>query len=227
MNIGAGRIVYQDLTRVDAAIEDGSFQSAMPNCWRPARAAKAADGTLHVFGLLSPGGVHSHESHIFAMIALAARAAACRASPCTPSSTAATRRRARPRPACALLMQACAARGQCAHRHDQRPLLRDGSRPALGARASPPTARSPRRRPALSCRRPAGRARRRLRARRERRVRQADRDRRRRAVRRWRCGGVHEFPRRPRARADRVLRGAGLRRFRQAAPTASCRASSA
>jgi len=72
MNIGAGRIVYQDLTRVDAAIEDGSFDrntELLAAC----QAAKAANGTLHVFGLLSPGGVHSHESHILAMIALAAR----------------------------------------------------------------------------------------------------------------------------------------------------------
>ena len=72
MNIGAGRIVYQDLTRVDAAIEDGSFfenTELVAAC----RAAKAAAGTLHLFGLLSPGGVHSHEDHLFAMIELARR----------------------------------------------------------------------------------------------------------------------------------------------------------
>lgn len=72
MNIGAGRIVYQDLTRVDAAIEDGSF---FDNAGLVAAcdAAKAANGCLHLFGLLSPGGVHSHEAHIFAMIDLAQR----------------------------------------------------------------------------------------------------------------------------------------------------------
>ena len=72
MNLGAGRIVYQDLTRVDAAIEDGSFFDN-PELRAACAAAKAANGTLHVLGLLSPGGVHSHESHIFAMLALARR----------------------------------------------------------------------------------------------------------------------------------------------------------
>ena len=72
MNLGAGRIVYQDLTRVDAAIEDGSF-FANPELRAACAAAKAADGTLHVMGLLSPGGVHSHEQHLFAMLDLAAR----------------------------------------------------------------------------------------------------------------------------------------------------------
>ena len=71
MNIGAGRIVYQDLTRIDAAIEDGSFR-ANPELLAACAAARDADATLHLFGLLSPGGVHSHEAHIFAMIALAA-----------------------------------------------------------------------------------------------------------------------------------------------------------
>jgi len=72
MNLGAGRIVYQDLTRVDAAIEDGSFftnAALIEAC----QAAKVGGHTLHVMGLLSPGGVHSHENHIFAMLELAAR----------------------------------------------------------------------------------------------------------------------------------------------------------
>ena len=72
MNIGAGRIVYQDLTRIDAAIEDGSFfdnTELVAAC----DAAKVRGGTLHVMGLLSPGGVHSHEQHIFAMLELAKR----------------------------------------------------------------------------------------------------------------------------------------------------------
>ena len=72
MNIGAGRIVYQDLTRIDAAIEDGSFfDNAELNA--ACEAAIAANGTLHLMGLLSPGGVHSHESHLFAMLELATR----------------------------------------------------------------------------------------------------------------------------------------------------------
>ena len=72
MNIGAGRIVYQDLTRIDAAIEDGSFfdnAELLAAC----DAVRANGGTLHVMGLLSPGGVHSHEAHLLAMLDLAAR----------------------------------------------------------------------------------------------------------------------------------------------------------
>ena len=73
MNLGAGRIVYQDLTRVDAAIEDGSF-FANAELGAACAAAKASGGTLHVMGLLSSGGVHSHERHLFAMLELAHRA---------------------------------------------------------------------------------------------------------------------------------------------------------
>ena len=72
MNLGAGRIVYQDLTRVDAAIEDGSFY-ANDELRAACAAARAAGGTLHVMGLISPGGVHSHEQHVFAMLELARR----------------------------------------------------------------------------------------------------------------------------------------------------------
>jgi 2,3-bisphosphoglycerate-independent phosphoglycerate mutase len=72
MNIGSGRIVYQDLTRIDAAIRDGTFfeNAALAGA---CDAAKKSGGTLHVMGLMSPGGVHSHEDHIFAMLELAAR----------------------------------------------------------------------------------------------------------------------------------------------------------
>ncbi len=70
MNIGAGRIVYQDLTRIDAAIEDGSF-AANVELNAAIASAEARDSVLHVFGLLSPGGVHSHEQHIFAFLRLA------------------------------------------------------------------------------------------------------------------------------------------------------------
>ncbi|MCB1561327.1 MAG: 2,3-bisphosphoglycerate-independent phosphoglycerate mutase [Xanthomonadales bacterium] len=72
MNLGAGRVVYQDLTRIDVAIEDGSFFNNSELC-AAADAAKANDGTLQIIGLLSPGGVHSHENHIFALIDLAAK----------------------------------------------------------------------------------------------------------------------------------------------------------
>nr|WP_221187566.1 2,3-bisphosphoglycerate-independent phosphoglycerate mutase [Luteimonas sp. RC10] len=72
MNIGAGRVVYQDLTRIDAAIEDGSF-FANAELGAACDAVRANGGTLHVMGLLSPGGVHSHEAHLFAMLELAHR----------------------------------------------------------------------------------------------------------------------------------------------------------
>jgi len=72
MNIGAGRVVYQDLTRIDAAIADGSF-FANAELRAACRAARDAGGTLHLMGLLSPGGVHSHEAHLFAMLDLARR----------------------------------------------------------------------------------------------------------------------------------------------------------
>ena len=71
MNIGAGRIVYQDLTRIDAAIADGSFAlnaALLSACV----AARDKHRCLHLFGLISSGGVHSHENHILAMIDLAA-----------------------------------------------------------------------------------------------------------------------------------------------------------
>jgi 2,3-bisphosphoglycerate-independent phosphoglycerate mutase len=70
MNIGAGRIVYQDLTRIDAAVEDGSFYA---NAALLGVCDAAKNTTLHVFGLLSPGGVHSQEEHIFALLDLAKR----------------------------------------------------------------------------------------------------------------------------------------------------------
>ena len=72
MNLGAGRIVYQDLTRVDAAIEDGSF-FGNDELRAACAAARDSGGILHVMGLLSPGGVHSHQTHIFAMLELARR----------------------------------------------------------------------------------------------------------------------------------------------------------
>ena len=68
MNIGAGRIVYQDLTRIDAAIEDGTFYS---NPALLGACAAAKHSTLHVLGLLSPGGVHSSEDHILALLDMA------------------------------------------------------------------------------------------------------------------------------------------------------------
>ncbi|MBI4808342.1 MAG: 2,3-bisphosphoglycerate-independent phosphoglycerate mutase [Nitrosomonadales bacterium] len=73
LNIGAGRVVYQDLTKVDLAIEDGSFERNAALV-QAVETAKKNGSALHILGLLSPGGVHSHEAHIQAMLAMAARA---------------------------------------------------------------------------------------------------------------------------------------------------------
>ena len=70
LNIGAGRIVYQDLTRISKAIEDGSF-FANPVLLDCIAATKAAGGRLHLAGLLSDGGVHSHITHLYALLKLA------------------------------------------------------------------------------------------------------------------------------------------------------------
>ena len=73
LNIGAGRVIYQDFTRIDRAIETGEFGSN-PALVIAVDAARRAGSTLHVLGLLSPGGVHSHERQIAAMVELAAGA---------------------------------------------------------------------------------------------------------------------------------------------------------
>ena len=70
MNIGAGRVVYQDYTKIEHAIETGEFAG---NAVLNAVIDKARNGALHVLGLLSPGGVHSHESQIHALLDLAAQ----------------------------------------------------------------------------------------------------------------------------------------------------------
>ncbi len=71
-NIGAGRIVYQDLLRISNAIEDGSFfkNEALLGAMKNAADNKK---TLHLAGLLSDGGVHSHLTHLFALIDMAKR----------------------------------------------------------------------------------------------------------------------------------------------------------
>jgi 2,3-bisphosphoglycerate-independent phosphoglycerate mutase len=70
MNIGAGRIVYQDFTRITKSIDDGSF---FHNEAIVAAIDKtvAADRAFHIMGLLSPGGVHSHEDHFMAAVRMA------------------------------------------------------------------------------------------------------------------------------------------------------------
>jgi 2,3-bisphosphoglycerate-independent phosphoglycerate mutase len=75
MNIGAGRVVYQDYTRIEHAIETGEF-FANPVLKKAVDTARDNARALHILGLVSPGGVHSHESQICAMLDLAAQGGA-------------------------------------------------------------------------------------------------------------------------------------------------------
>lgn len=70
LNIGAGRIVYQELTRITKAIEDGDFFNN-ESFLEAIGHVKKTGGALHIFGLLSDGGVHSHINHIKGLIDLA------------------------------------------------------------------------------------------------------------------------------------------------------------
>ncbi|MRX28231.1 2,3-bisphosphoglycerate-independent phosphoglycerate mutase [Kangiella sp. HZ709] len=70
LNLGAGRVVYQDYTRISKAIKDGDFYEN-PALVQAIETAVANDKAVHLMGLLSPGGVHSHEDHIHAAIKLA------------------------------------------------------------------------------------------------------------------------------------------------------------
>lgn len=72
LNMGAGRIVYQELTRITKEIEDGDFfqNEAL---LKAVRNAKENNSALHLFGLLSDGGVHSHNTHVYGILELAKR----------------------------------------------------------------------------------------------------------------------------------------------------------
>ncbi|OOC59383.1 2,3-bisphosphoglycerate-independent phosphoglycerate mutase [Paenibacillus ihbetae] len=70
LNIGAGRIVYQDLTRISKSIREGEFFEN-DTLVEAVRAAKNSGKKLHLYGLVSDGGVHSHIEHMFAMLDLA------------------------------------------------------------------------------------------------------------------------------------------------------------
>ncbi|MDF0728313.1 2,3-bisphosphoglycerate-independent phosphoglycerate mutase [Cytobacillus sp. S13-E01] len=71
LNIGAGRVVYQSLTRVNVAIREGEFEQN-ETFLQAMKHAKEKGTNLHVFGLLSDGGVHSHNQHLYALLKLAA-----------------------------------------------------------------------------------------------------------------------------------------------------------
>jgi 2,3-bisphosphoglycerate-independent phosphoglycerate mutase len=73
LNLGAGRIVYQEMLRISKSIEEGSFfnNRAFINVLNK---VKENSSTLHLMGLLSDGGVHSHNTHLYALLNLAKRA---------------------------------------------------------------------------------------------------------------------------------------------------------
>ena len=77
LNLGAGRVVYQEFTRISRAIKSGTFFSNH-TLTQAVDQAIANDKAVHILGLLSPGGVHSHEQHIQAMVKLAAERGAQR-----------------------------------------------------------------------------------------------------------------------------------------------------
>jgi len=70
LNIGAGRIVYQEFTRISKSITDGDFFEN-PAFWGAIENCRAHDSALHLLGLVSDGGVHSHNTHLYALIKLA------------------------------------------------------------------------------------------------------------------------------------------------------------
>ena len=72
LNMGAGRIVYQELTRITKSIEDGDFFEN-PEFLAAADTCKKNDSALHLFGLVSDGGVHSHLTHLFGLLEFAKR----------------------------------------------------------------------------------------------------------------------------------------------------------
>ena len=130
-NLGAGRVVYQDLTRIDKSIRDGELAgrpallAALDRCSGDAHA-------VHFIGLLSDGGVHSHEAHLHALLEVAKQRGVSRVfvhaitdgRDTSPTGGARLRRDARSR------AREDGRRPDC---HGLRPLLRDGSRQALGA----------------------------------------------------------------------------------------------
>ncbi|HEX9015321.1 MAG TPA: 2,3-bisphosphoglycerate-independent phosphoglycerate mutase [Chloroflexota bacterium] len=71
LNIGAGRVVYQDLVRISLAIQDGTFFKN-PALLKAVEHVRERESKLHLLGLLGPGGVHSHIDHLYALLKLAA-----------------------------------------------------------------------------------------------------------------------------------------------------------
>ena len=133
LNLGAGRIVYQDIVRIDKAIKDGAFYSNQTLIASRSRPRRRAGGTLHLFGLTSPGNVHASLEHAYAVCELAKRRGLDRGRLARVPRRA-RHAAARRRPAtCATSAAKLAEIGVGELVVGGRPLLRDGSRQALGA----------------------------------------------------------------------------------------------
>ena len=129
LNIGAGRVVMQDLPRIGDAIARGEIEKA-PALRELIARLRESGGTCHLLGLVSPGGVHSHQDHAVALAKALAKAG-------VPTLVHAFTdgRDTPPRSAAEDLARLGAALPPSVRdRHRMRPLLRDGSRPPLGAR---------------------------------------------------------------------------------------------
>ena len=129
LNIGAGRVVMQDLPRIDAAIENGEIERA-PALLDLIKKLKDSGGTCHLIGLVSPGGVHSHQR--------SRRCAGKNPRPCRRPDPR-PRHHRRPRYAAAIgrRRHQAAERGPAEIGNDRKrigTLLRDGPRQALGSR---------------------------------------------------------------------------------------------
>ena len=133
LNIGAGRIVQMDITRIDALIASGEFQKN-PAIVQAMQRAREGGRQLHLFGLVSDGGVHSHQEHLYALLRIAREYGLERVfvhafmdgRDTGPTSGAGY---------IAQLEQKMREYGVGKVATHQRPLLRDGPRQALGARA--------------------------------------------------------------------------------------------
>jgi 2,3-bisphosphoglycerate-independent phosphoglycerate mutase len=124
LNIGAGRIIHMDVTRIDKMIASGDLfrDPTLLAAMHHARASQGEGRRLHLMGLLSDGGVHSMNTHLYALLEMAKRESVGRP-------------RYRPRERRRLSRSAPArdpADRRRPHRYRSRPLLCDGSRQALG-----------------------------------------------------------------------------------------------
>ena len=211
LTIGAGRVIYQDVMRITKAIETGAF-SRNEVLLGAIRRARKNGRTLHLWGLLSDGSVHSHINHLFALLELAAKKGSA-ISRCMRCSTGATSRRA-PRSITLIALEAKLKALGCgevatvngryfAMDRDKRWERVERAWRAIvagegivesGARAAVEHAYA---------------------ANQSRRIRRAAGNRRRRSASRRRPGGMFQFPRRSRARADRGARAGIVQRLRR------------